>query len=275
MTDQERPEIEDRVPDQEQLEAESIAEFKKISEEFVVTLRQLKSVSGKLKGRRTRTPEFWGSILLYRMVINGETLVSLWAEKKTLDHYSIAVVARSMIETGIMLFYITEPGKSDEEWHLRQNVLYLHDCIARLRLYQAIGNEEQVVTGREIAEILRTRISGNPVFQAMKKADRKKLLSGKILYVRGLRAVLRSIGFPDQWLDIIYGQLSAYTHAAPFSYARPEARRLDDLKSPYAHYVAAESLRYVRHIMLFVIIRFHKIEPCAWCRPFDEAVDFG
>jgi hypothetical protein len=115
-------------------------------------------------------------------------------------------------------------------------------------------------------------ILGNPLFHTFDEQRQRKLLSGEVLYVRGLRAGLRDAGFPDNWLELIYGPLSAFSHAAPFAYAEPEARRFDDDKSAYAHYVAALSLGFVKHIMTFVAIRVHKVVPCAWCTPFQETI---
>jgi hypothetical protein len=48
----------------------------------------------------------------------------------TLDHSSIAVLSRTIIETSIMYWYLTEEV-NEEEWAFRLQVMKIHDAAAR------------------------------------------------------------------------------------------------------------------------------------------------
>jgi hypothetical protein len=230
--------------------------FVKFSQEFAVIIRRLQKISYDLHGKQVDTPQYWGSTLLYRLCVNGDTLISMWDDDTKLDHFSIAVQSRSMIETGIMLLYITEAGLSEEEWKLRRDVLYLHDCISRLRLWKAMGQKKETDKGRKIAVDLRKRIRSNPQYLTFDEENRTEMLSGKVLYLRGLRSAVRSAGFSNRWLESIYVPLSAYTHATPFSYWDAIERRIWQGNSPYAYYSAGFSLCYLCQMMEAVEGRF-------------------
>jgi Family of unknown function (DUF5677) len=216
--------------------------FSEYSQKFEGSLKRMQNVSYNLHGTPADTAGEWGSFLLYRLCVNGDTLVSIWKDKKSLDHYAVAVLARSMIEAGIMLLYIMERDLSEDEWKLRRDVLHLHDCISRVRLFKGMEAKEEADKGRAISQDLKRRITSNPLYLTFADEQKERLLSGEVLYLRGLRAAVVSAGFSKEWFEVVYVTQSAFTHATPYSFYGSGEREVWKGDSDYAHYVAGFSL---------------------------------
>lgn len=247
-------------PSREHPENNSAAEpdrqlFIESSKKFVDLLKRIQDISRKLHNTPADTAGAWGSYLLYRLCINGDTLVSLWQKKPELDHYAIAVLVRSMIETGIMLLYILEKDLSLDEWNLRREVLNLHDCIARIRLFKAVDDNDEADKGRDISEDLRTKIQKNPLYNTFDEQQQKRLLSGEVLFLRGLRGAVTNVGLTKEWFEVVYVTQSSFTHATPFSFQRTAEREIWKGNSGYAFYIAGFSVSALCQVIEIVIPR--------------------
>ena len=59
-----------------------------------------------------------------------------------------------------------------------------------------------------------------PLFQQRPEQRRVKMRGGEMIYVNGMRSVVGSMNFDEDYFDSVYNYLSAYTHSSPLSYFR-------------------------------------------------------
>jgi hypothetical protein len=145
-----------------------------------------------------------------------------------------------MVETSLMLFYVSEANLTEEEWNLRKRVLDIHDCVTRYRMFKSWKQKEQASGFRRALEELRQELHQHEKFQRLDQKKRDDLLSGKILYLDGLRSVVRSAEWDVDMFDATYAYLSSHTHSAPVSYYRVEEQGIYfDEPSDHQYVVAA------------------------------------
>jgi hypothetical protein len=96
-----------------------------------------------------------------------------------LDHSSIAVLCRTIIETSIMYWYLMEEV-SENEWEFRLDVMKIHDAASRVRLFKPMiadaANDQ-----RAALQALRDKLAAMPLFQARPAQQQKRLLGGEII----------------------------------------------------------------------------------------------
>lgn len=135
-----------------------------------------------------------------------------------LDHSSIAVLCRAIIETSIMYWYLMEEV-SEDEWEFRLRVMKIHDAASRVRLFKpVIANEAD--NQRAVLQALRIKLAAMPLFQKRTAQQQKKLSGGEVIYVNGMRSVVESMNFDETYFDSVYNYLSTYVHSTPLSYFR-------------------------------------------------------
>jgi hypothetical protein len=135
-----------------------------------------------------------------------------------LDHSSIAVLCRAIIESSIMYWYLMEEV-SDEEWQFRLLVMNIHDTASRTRLFKMFIAEEADAQ-RAILKTLRDELTALPLFKKRSEQQRAKMRGGEMIYVNGMRSVVGSMDFDEKYFDSVYNYLSAYAHSLPLSYFR-------------------------------------------------------
>jgi hypothetical protein len=183
-------------------------------------------------GRRTDLRTAWTTWIFGRLCVTCHSINRLivpmggdsWT---TIDHGSIANLSRNVIETSILVSYLTQDGVSDEEWSCRILAFHLHDCAARVRLFKGFGVKNEYKKNKEALEDLRKRMSENGHFQQLESGVQEKLLGGMLLYVDGLRAVARNAGWDVGHFDAVYTYLSAQSHSTPMSFYRMGEQGID------------------------------------------------
>lgn len=170
---------------------------------------------------------FYGSALFTAMITRGLSLLMLaphspWTSKQIehWDYSSMTGIARTMIELRVAFYYLCTEKCSDDEWYFRWNLFNLHDCTSRIRMFDALGQAEQVESFKEQAEELRDRLTSSPFFETIEPKQRKKLLHGQTAYLFPLEAIAESAGIERsvfQWLYILF---STHVHALPMSFYR-------------------------------------------------------
>ena len=135
-----------------------------------------------------------------------------------LDHGSIGVLCRTIIETAIMFWYLSEQV-STEEWEFRLTVMNLHDATSRVRLFKGLIPEEAKQQS-SLRAGLKKVLAENAVFRKRNRQDRERLLGGQLLYVNEMRSLLRQMSYNEEYYDGVYNYLSAQVHSLPISYFR-------------------------------------------------------
>lgn len=182
--------------------------------------------------RLSQASWIFGSLCIQGMSLEKLTKDGLEEGGITLDHRSIAVIARSMLETSLMTFYLSEK-MTEEEWWLRRLVLDLHDTITRYKMFKHFRDATQnPILKRGLAgeasdfragiDKERDRLRNNEEFKKLTDDRQKKILDGNEIYVSGLRAVVKLAGWNIDEFDGAYAYLSSYLHNAPVSFYRAE-----------------------------------------------------
>jgi hypothetical protein len=143
------------------------------------------------------------------------------------DHSAIMALARMIVETMTMFFYLLE-AMTEDEWALRYAVLRLHDTAARIKLMrmsQSKADYDDLSQGR--AELVK-KIRLNPAFARLEPDQQDRLLTGEQIFVGGMRAAAtRAAGWRGATFMALYNYFSAHVHAAPMSFLRMRQHGVD------------------------------------------------
>jgi hypothetical protein len=196
------------------------------------------------------------------------------SKEQTLDHYSIGVIARNIIEAALMFHYLSEDGVSKEGWKLRIAILNLHDATLKVRLWKGLETDEQYRGWKATMEEVRQSLNEHPSFKAFDEDQQKRLLSGQQLYLRGFRSTLKLVDLDEDYFDGMYAYLSSQVHIAPSSFYWTPKRVNFGRPGGYQFYFASYAVAHARQLFLRSAIRLaesddavrQKIEP----KMFDE-----
>ncbi|MGY8709544.1 DUF5677 domain-containing protein [Bradyrhizobium sp. 18BD] len=190
---------------------------------FELATTTLSLISSKIKGNPMSLNRSYSTAILGRMCITAMSTQAIFRQHEAgtlpfMDSTSIAILCRALIEAGIMYWYLTEEG-SDEEWAFRLQVMRVHDAAARVRFLKVLIPEE-ADEARLALSHLRDELKEMPLFKKRQEAERTRLRSGEVVYVNGMRSVVKQIGIDQDYYDGLYNYLSAQAHSTPISYFR-------------------------------------------------------
>jgi len=191
-------------------------------------VRECMHVSHRYGGIPAPTSQhFYASVLFTTLVTKGVSLLSLaphstWAAKQIehWDYATAAVIARTMLEARLAFYYLCTDSCSTEEWQCRWNIFNLHDCTARIRLFDALGKQDQVDGFREQAKELHERLKTNEFFNSLPSGQQKKLLNGQTAYLMPLEDIAELAGMEKANFRFLYVLLSSHVHSLPMSFYR-------------------------------------------------------
>jgi len=170
---------------------------------------------------------FYASVLFTVLLTRGLSLLNLaphtpWADKRIehWDYSSLAGIARTMVELRIAFHYLCVEQCSEDEWDFRWNLFNLHDCVTRMRVFEAQENAEEVAKFQLEAEMLRDRLTSNPFFETVDKKRHKKLLHGQTAYLFPLEEMAEKAGIATGHFRWLYVLFSSHVHGLPLSFYR-------------------------------------------------------
>ena len=152
-------------------------------------------------------------------VANGDLLEEPW------DYGSIFTLSRSLLEVRLAFFYLAIEQVPEEEWYCRWNLMCLHDCTGRIRLFEHINDDPQEQQHHlngfaKQAEELRERLRTNAFFTALPEGRQRHLLRGTDSYILPLEELAARSGSSVGEFRQIYRLLSTQVHALPVSFFR-------------------------------------------------------
>lgn len=183
------------------------------------------------------TRQYYASVLFTAMCTRAVSLAVLaphtpWAVKviEHWDYASMTGVARTLIETRLMFFYLCVESLDEEEWACRWNVLNLHDCQSRSRLFQELRAvrpeaDDNVEGFAADAEMLRDRLRANSFFQALSPKRQAQLLKGEAAYLLPLEQLAERAGMGRNLYRFLQKLFSTHVHSLPMSFYRIGADR--------------------------------------------------
>lgn len=172
---------------------------------------------------------FWASVLLARLCGVGASLQRILpgsASNKAgsaWDSAGALSLCRNMFDTDLALFYLCTDAMTDEDYSLRINLAFLHDCQERPRILGKIGaaftDDEKLFNANE-ASRLRGVISNNQIFHCLPEWKQKKILKGDSPYYLSQDELMQRQGSDATTLRGIWELLSSHVHSYPFSFYR-------------------------------------------------------
>ncbi|HLX14661.1 MAG TPA: DUF5677 domain-containing protein [Bradyrhizobium sp.] len=225
------------------------------------------SVSKLAAGRTQNLPRLMASYVFTRACVCADTIryaLRREIEKSkdvTLDHYSISVLARNLIEASLMFHYLMEDGVSDDEWSLRGKLFYLHDATLKLRLFKTINAAESYKAFKQDVTELRETIRKSRAFAKLDAKHQERILSGQELYIGGLRSTVKLAGLSAKYFDGMYARLSAEVHISPTSFFETDKRLSFATPADYQYYMAALALAHARRLLMGATIRLAESDP--------------
>jgi hypothetical protein len=226
---------------EEQMELESTAAYERSLDVLDNVVRDCIVVSQKRQGVRVpSTKHFYASVLFTALISRGVSLAilapdSVWSNKliEHWDYASAAMIVRSMMEIRAAFHYLCVDTCSDEEWQCRWQLLNLHDCISRRRLFSESSDPdaEELDGFASQAEELRERLRRNSHFTKLPR--QKHLLNGQTAYIYPLEDILEKAGLEKRTYRYLNVLFSSAVHGLPMSYYRMgEQERGRGLPSP-------------------------------------------
>jgi hypothetical protein len=237
------------------------------------------SVSKLYTGREANLPVRMGSYVFTRICISADSLrylVQRDLEKSreiTLDHHSISVVARNIIEASLMFHYLMQDGVSDEEWSLRGKVLYLHDATMKIRLFKSINATDQYNAFKHEAAKLQEEIKNAPAYASLDGARQERILTGQEIYLGGLRSTLELASVEKSYFDGMYAYLSSQVHISPSSFLETNTRLGFRTPASYQYYFAAYALAHARMMLLRAAVRLAESVPALAAKVDKDILD--
>lgn len=161
--------------------------------------------------------------LLYGNSVQEET------EPGFLDHFSIGVLTRTLIDASIMTLYLSEPSLSEAEWDLRRHILFLHDASNRKRFLKAM--HEHVGKNLSADDLDTHRKNKDGVIQIIMKRGEElglsrgrleELSKGHLVFIEGIRGAVREAGIDVKGFEFLYTYFSNHVHSHPVSLLRNE-----------------------------------------------------
>jgi hypothetical protein len=244
-----------------ELEENTQAIFDRERARFATAVHFAIAVSKLSSGRKGNIPTIMASYVFTRMCITAESvghLIERGIDKRNLvilDHYSVCVLARNILEAGLMFHYLSEDGVSDNEWNLRGKILDLHETLVKLRLFKGLGSKNEYKQFSQRASALREDICKLPAFGRLSEERRTKIIGGQELYLGGLRSILKLANIDADLFDGIYNYLSAQVHVSPQSFYGTEAKINFDSPATYQLYLSAFAMAHARQIVLRSSVR--------------------
>ena len=191
-------------------------------------VRECMYVSRGYAGIRSPTSRhFYASVLFTALITRGVSLAVLmphtpWAEKR-IEHWDYATatgITRTMLELRVAFFYLCTESCSEEEWQCRWNLFNLHDCVSRIRLFEAREDTSQIEALALQANELRDRLKSNVYFQSLATGHQRKLLHGQTAYLFSLEDIAERAGVEKSSFRWLYILFSSHVHGLPMSFYR-------------------------------------------------------
>lgn len=125
------------------------------------------------------------------------------------------------MEVRLAFFYLCAETCPADEWDCRWNIFNLHDCMSRIHLFENIPENEWNLNGfRTQASELRTRLEGNPFFQALPQKQRNKYINGGHAYLFPLEEIAARAGVELNTFRLLYRLFSTQVHSFPMGFYR-------------------------------------------------------
>lgn len=172
--------------------------------------------------------DYFASVLFTSMITKGVTLLNMaphspWAAKviEHWDYASATGVVRTILELRCAFYYLCIDQTSDDEWECRWNIFNLHDCSARIKMFQEMKASDSEVLGfQSQASEIREKLKSNAFFRSLPEKQQKRFLTGQTAYLYALEDIAEKAGVAKNTFRYLYIIFSSHVHGLPMSFYR-------------------------------------------------------
>jgi hypothetical protein len=212
---------------------------------------------GNAVGQRNADPlRVISSWLYMRLCVTSKSIAEIlepqehdYGSTRYLDHASIAILSRGLIENAAVLLYVGDANISEDEWECRRSLVDIHDFTNRSAFLTKIKSDAAPDSPEETLKILRQRLEDNAFFQTLPIKKQQRLLEGQEMFVDGRHAAMLELGWGDDFTRGLYKYLSNQAHTLAMSFHRTAENELYKDDSAGSRFVAAFSLSFARRAL--------------------------
>ena len=218
---------------------------------FRGVVRNAHLIGNRIGQRQTEDLRIRGSWLFMRASITAHSITQLFDPAPTgfgkfvyLDHPSIAVLCRALIENIAVLLYISDTTISADEWQCRMHLVDLHDFVNRQAFISRIPYTSTMKNPEKLFAELQSRVADNAFFKTLAVRTQKRLLEGEEMFLYGRHNAMLKLGWGEDLTRGIYKYLSNQAHSLAMSFHRTQANNAYEQGSTYAKVVAGFSAEF-------------------------------
>jgi hypothetical protein len=232
-------------------EAGALKYFSGEKAKYVGLLKQAHLIGNAVGNRNTGPLRVISSWLYMRICVTGKTITEIlepqghdYGSSRYLDHASIAILCRGLIENVAVLLYVGDANISEDEWECRRSLIDLHDFTNRSAFLTKIKADTLPESPEKTLKLLRQRLKDNAFFETLSTKRRQKLLEGQEMFVDGRHAAMLELGWGDDLTRGLYKYLSNQAHTLAMSFHRTAENELYKNDSAGSRVVATFSLTF-------------------------------
>ena len=238
---------------------------------YLSLLKQAHLVGNSVGNRQADTLRVIASWLYTRICVTAASLSQLlepqptgYGDSRYLDHASISVVGRALIENAAVLLYACDHTLSADEWACRRALIDLHDFVNRSQFLPKLDPTTKDDFPPDHLQELKDRLSANAFFKTLPAKRQNTLLDGADMFVNGRHDAMLALGWGDDATRGIYKYLSNQAHTLAMAFHRTASNELYKDESAGSRVTAAFALSFARRALgascLHMIALFPDIE---------------
>jgi hypothetical protein len=259
-------------------EAGALKYFSEEKAKYTGLLKQAHLIGNAVGNRNTDPLRVISSWLYMRICVTGKTIAEIlepqehdYGSSRYLDHASIAILCRGLIENVAVLLYVGDANISEDEWECRRSLIDLHDFTNRSAFLTKIKADTAPESPEKTLKLFRQRLEHNAFFETLSMKRRQKLLEGQEMFVDGRHAAMLELGWGDDFTRGLYKYLSNQAHTLAMSFHRTAENELYKNDSAGSRVVAAFSLTFARRALGAAALHMIEIFPDIELK-FDQIV---
>ncbi|UQR64268.1 hypothetical protein LRP30_02805 [Bradyrhizobium sp. C-145] len=163
-----------------------------------------------------------------------------------LDHASITILCRALIECISVMLYIGDVDIPADEWDCRKRLFILHELVNRTSFLKSIAFKFDTDLKDQQMEYATKMVAENTFFQTLPEKRRKKLLEGNDMYIEGRHEAMLTFEWGDQLTRGMYKYLSNQAHSLPMAFSRTAQNDLYANDSAGAKVTAGFGIEFAR-----------------------------
>jgi len=245
---------------------------------FSGVVRNAHIIGNRIGRRETDDLRATASWLFMRACVTAQSIVQLFEPPPSgfgtavyLDHGSLAVLCRALIENIAVQLYIGDTTISEDEWSCRKRLIDLHDFVNRRQFLKGISFKSSMKQPEKFEAELRNRVADNAFFKTLTPKRQKRLLDGDDMFIDGRHEAMLKLGWGEAITRAVYKYLSNQAHSLAMAFHRTEHNQVYAEGSDYPQVVASFAIEMATKALGVGCLRMIELFPDTELA-FDAAV---